>query len=308
MNCVGLTLPSTTFAPLIGGLMVVDMQPEHTSTTATRSTLDRMRVFPRRRNYPAQLLTAGESEVLAATLPSCFGFSGGLLSPRDSEFHSELFGSGFAGSLCFRQHDLSRGGFGAVSARLEKRAPRLKRGYFSRRERAKGICLLSGCGSAQTTRGKTEISAEKGLGYRCELLFAHKEKAAISDGEGVNCKFFLEPNAANFRRWTIGVGRIKERDALPSRCSVDALKLRAQGSPPYLIDPTLNLRADRFPAVKADRRKPQLARSRGDRKHAVVRPTHNEYRLGERSPLHPQEGAPYFDDYLADAGGSGNPP
>jgi hypothetical protein len=44
MNRVGLTLPSPAFAPVIAGLMVVHMQPEHTSATARRSTL--MRVFP----------------------------------------------------------------------------------------------------------------------------------------------------------------------------------------------------------------------------------------------------------------------
>ena len=45
MNCVCLTCPSPAFAPLIVGLMVVDMQPEHTRATAKRSTLDRI-IFP----------------------------------------------------------------------------------------------------------------------------------------------------------------------------------------------------------------------------------------------------------------------
>jgi hypothetical protein len=55
MSCVGLTFPSPAFAPLIVGLMVVDMQPEHTSATAKRSTLDRILVSPEgetiRRNF-----------------------------------------------------------------------------------------------------------------------------------------------------------------------------------------------------------------------------------------------------------------
>jgi hypothetical protein len=42
MNFVGLTLPSPAFAPLIAGLMVVDMQPEHISATARRSILIRV--------------------------------------------------------------------------------------------------------------------------------------------------------------------------------------------------------------------------------------------------------------------------
>ena len=36
MNFVDLTLPSLAFTPLIAGLMVVDMQPEHISATARR--------------------------------------------------------------------------------------------------------------------------------------------------------------------------------------------------------------------------------------------------------------------------------
>ena len=44
MNFVGSTFPSPAFAPLIAGLMVVEMQPEHISATARRSTL--IRVFP----------------------------------------------------------------------------------------------------------------------------------------------------------------------------------------------------------------------------------------------------------------------
>ena len=39
MNFVDLTLPSLALTPLIAGLMVVDMQPEHISATARRSTL-----------------------------------------------------------------------------------------------------------------------------------------------------------------------------------------------------------------------------------------------------------------------------
>ena len=42
MNFVDLTLPSPAFAPLIAGLMVVDMQPEHISATARRTTLIRV--------------------------------------------------------------------------------------------------------------------------------------------------------------------------------------------------------------------------------------------------------------------------
>jgi hypothetical protein len=53
MNFVGLTLPSPAFAPLMAGLMVVDMQPEHRSATTRRSTL--IRVSPEgktiRRNF-----------------------------------------------------------------------------------------------------------------------------------------------------------------------------------------------------------------------------------------------------------------
>jgi hypothetical protein len=50
MNFVGLTLPSPAFAPPIAGLMLVDMQPEHISATARRST--RIRVSPEGRDYP----------------------------------------------------------------------------------------------------------------------------------------------------------------------------------------------------------------------------------------------------------------
>ena len=42
MNFVDLTLPSPALAPLIAGLMVVDMQPEHISATTRRSTLIRI--------------------------------------------------------------------------------------------------------------------------------------------------------------------------------------------------------------------------------------------------------------------------
>jgi hypothetical protein len=61
MNCVCVALPSPAFAPLIVGLMVVDMHPEHTSATAKRSTLDRI-LFPPKEKLSAQLLTAGESQ------------------------------------------------------------------------------------------------------------------------------------------------------------------------------------------------------------------------------------------------------
>jgi hypothetical protein len=49
MKSVGFTFPSPAFAPLIAGLMVVDMQPEHTSATARRSILDRISVSPKER-------------------------------------------------------------------------------------------------------------------------------------------------------------------------------------------------------------------------------------------------------------------